>query len=29
MNDNYLNEYCRSIAEEIVRDASSEDQALD
>lgn len=29
MNDNYLNEYCRSIAEEIVRDANSEDQALD
>lgn len=29
MNDNQLNEYCRSIAEDIVRDANSEDQALD
>jgi len=29
MNDNQLNEYCRSIAEEIVRDAKTECQAMD
>lgn len=29
MNDYQLDEYCRSIAEDIVRDAKSEEQALD